>query len=110
MAEEETLQALVEKELEPQSAAVGESEDEAGQAASGATDHDFAEVGPVGLSLFSEEGVKAQKGLPAGRTQLGHDAAELRDAAGVAARADHLEEAGGAQTGILLQVWRRKSR
>ena len=46
---------------------------------------------------------RRRKASPLGRAQFGHDAAELVDAAGVAARADHLEEAGGAQARILLQ-------
>src|SRR5271157_319149 len=103
MAEEKILQALVEEELKPQGAAVGEGEDEAGQTASGPTDGDLAEVGPVGLSLLSGERAQTQKRFPVRRAQFGHDAAELGDTAGVAARADHLEEASGAQTRILLQ-------
>jgi len=46
--------------------------------------------------------METQKSLAAGRAQFGHDAAELGDAAGVAARADHVEEAGSAQARILL--------
>src|SRR5271157_3085178 len=38
VAEEKILQGLVEEELEPQGAAVGEGEDEAGQTTAGATD------------------------------------------------------------------------
>ena len=103
VAEEKILQALVEKELQPQGAAVGESEDEAGQTTAGAADGNFPEVGPVGLRLLAGESAQAEKSLAAGRAQFGHDAAELSDAAGVAAQADHLEEAGGAQARILLQ-------
>ncbi|MSO22789.1 MAG: hypothetical protein EXQ58_05940 [Acidobacteria bacterium] len=36
-------------------------------------------------------------------TQLGHDAAQLDHTAPIAARFEHLEQAGGAQTGILLE-------
>ncbi len=60
-------------------------------------------MGPVGLSLLAGEGVQTQKSLALGRAQVGHDAAELGDAAGVAARADHLQAAGSAQARILLQ-------
>jgi hypothetical protein len=67
VAEEKILQALVEEEFEPQGAAVGEGEDEAGQAASGVTDSHFSEVGPVGLSLLSREGAKAQESFSARR-------------------------------------------
>jgi hypothetical protein len=52
VAEEKILQALVEKELEPQGAAIRESEDEARQTAAGTADPDFAEVRPVGLRLL----------------------------------------------------------
>ena len=48
------------------------------------------------MRLLAGEGVKAEKGFAARRAQFGDDAAELADAAGVAARANHLEEAGGA--------------
>ena len=60
-------------------------------------------MGPIGLCLLAGEGAQTQKSLALGRAQFGHDAAELVDAARVAARVDHLEEAGGAQAGILLQ-------
>src|SRR5271165_6366355 len=55
VAEEKILQGLVEEELQPQSAAVGEGEDEAGQTTAGATDGHFSEVGPVGLRLLAGE-------------------------------------------------------
>src|SRR5208337_5684182 len=103
VAEEKILQGLVEEELQPQSATVGEGEDEAGQTTAGATDGHFPEVGPVGLRLLAGEGAKTQKSFPLGRAQFGHDTAELGDAAGVAARADHLQETGSAQARILLQ-------
>ena len=66
VAEEKILQALVEKELQPQGAAVGESEDEAGQTPAGAAEGDFPEVGPVGLRLLAGEGAQAEKSLAAG--------------------------------------------
>jgi hypothetical protein len=103
VAEEEILQALVEKELQPQGAAIGEGEDEAGQTATGAADYDFAEMGPVGLSLLAEERAQAEKGFPARGSEFSHHAAELGDTARVATRANHLEEASGAQARILLQ-------
>ena len=103
VAEEKILQGLVEEELQPQSAAVGEGEDEAGQTTAGATDGHFSEVGPVGLRLLAGEGAQTKKSFALGRAQFGHDTAELVDAAGVAARVNHLEEAGGAQARILLQ-------
>src|SRR5271157_335722 len=103
VAEEEILQTLVEEELDPQGAAVGESEDEAGQTATGTAQSDFPEVGPISLCLLAGEGAQAQKSFPLGRAQFGHDAAELIDAAGIAAQTDHLVEAGSTQARILLQ-------
>ena len=53
--------------------------------------------------MLAGEGVKAEKSFTLGRAQVGQDAAELDDAAGVAARANHLQETGSAQARILLQ-------
>ena len=103
MAEEEILQALIEKELQPQSAAVGEGQEESGETAAGTADGHFPEMSPVGLRLLAREGAKAQKSFPVGGTQFRHDATELGHTTGVAAGANHLEEAGGAQARILLQ-------
>jgi len=103
VAEEKILQGLIEEELQPQGAAVGEGQQEGGQAATGTADGDFAKVGPIGLCLLAGEGVKAEEGFAARRAQFGDDTPELTDAAGVTARANHLEEAGGAQARILLQ-------
>jgi len=103
VAEEKILQGLVEEELQPASAAVGEGEDEAGQTTAGATDGHFPAVGPGGRRLLAGEGAKTQKSFPLGGAQVGHDAAELGDAAGVAARADHRQETGSAQARRLLQ-------
>ena len=49
---QQALQALIEKEFKIESAAVGKSDDEAGEASSRASDADLAEAGPIGLSLF----------------------------------------------------------
>src|SRR5438094_2350965 len=103
VGEKKILQALVEKELQPQGAAVGEGEDESGETTSCATDGDFPEAGPVGLSLLAGESTKTEKGFAAWGSQFGDDTAELADTAGVAAGADYLEEAGGAQAGGLVQ-------
>ena len=102
VAEEKILQALVEEEFQPQGTAVGEGEDEAGQTPAGAAHADFAEVCPVRLCRLTGESAQTQKSFALGRAQFGHHTAELRHAARVTALADHLEEASGAQTGILL--------
>jgi hypothetical protein len=103
VAEEEILQALIEKEFQPQGTAVGEGQEEGGETAAGPADGDFAEMSPIGLSLLTGEGTEAQKSFPVGGTQFRHDATKLGHTPGVAARANHLEEAGGAQARILLQ-------
>src|SRR5271157_382636 len=103
VAQEKILQGLIEKELQPQSAAVGEGQEESGETATGAADGHFPEMSPVGLPLLAREGAESEKGLPVGRTQFRHDATELSHATGVAAGTNHLEEAGGAQARILLQ-------
>src|SRR6516165_1509016 len=71
VAEEEVLQALVEEELHPEGATIREGEEESGETAAGATEGDFAEVGPIGLSLLAGEGVEAEESLAAQRTDLG---------------------------------------
>lgn len=104
VAEEKVLQALIEEEFEPQSAAVAESENEGRQTTGGAPDRYFPEVGPIGLSHLTGKTVQTQKRFGVCRAEFGHDAAELADTAGVPARANHLVETCGAQAGILLQV------
>jgi len=53
--------------------------------------------------LFGDKGVQAQEGFAGGRPQAGHGAPQLYHAAGVAALSNHLVEARGAQTRMLLQ-------
>ena len=67
MAEEKILQGLVEEELQPQSAAVGEGEDEAGQTTAGATDGHLPEVCPIGLCLLAGERAQTKKSFALGR-------------------------------------------
>ena len=47
VAQEKVLQALVEEELQPQGATIGERQDKGGKAAAGASDGNFAEVRPL---------------------------------------------------------------
>ena len=53
--------------------------------------------------MLAGERVQTQKSFPAWGTQVSDRAAELTDAACVATRRDHLQEAGGAPARILLQ-------
>ena len=69
----------------------------------GTTEGDFAKMGLVSLRLLAGESAQAERSLALGRAQFGHHAAKLSHAAGVAALADHLKQAGSAQTRILLQ-------
>ncbi len=55
------------------------------------------------LTLLTRKTVQTQKSFATRGAQFGHDAAKLADTAGIAARANHLQEAGGTQAGILLQ-------
>jgi hypothetical protein len=48
----EALEALVKEELEIKGPAVGERENEAGEAAARATDAEFSERSPIDLGLF----------------------------------------------------------
>jgi len=91
VAEKEILERLVQKELEPQSPAVGEGEDEAGQTAAGVPEGDFAEVGPVGLALLTGKSSQAEEGLTAGWADVCHHAAQLSDTSLIAPGADHFE-------------------
>jgi len=103
VAEEKILQRLIQEEFQPQGSAVGKREDESGQSAAGAADDDLPEGGPVRLALLTGKGAQTQKSFSVRGAELGHDAPELADAAGVTARANHLEQPGGAQAGILLE-------
>src|SRR5262249_46746439 len=63
MTLKKVLQALVEEELEVEGAAVGERENKAGEAPSGASDGDLSERGPIDLSLFAGQDRKPQEGF-----------------------------------------------
>jgi hypothetical protein len=103
VAEQKAFQRRVEEELQPQRAAVREGYDKSRQASARLAHLDFAKGGPIGLGLFAGKDLQTQEGFPLRGTQLGHDAAQLDHTARIAARFEHLEQAGGAQTGILLE-------
>jgi hypothetical protein len=60
------------------------------------------------LCLLSGKSAQTQESFSGGGAELGHDATKLTDAAGVTARANHLEQPRGAQTGILLEGLAKK--
>ena len=103
VATQEILRRLIEEEFQIESAGVGQRDHEAGQRSAGAADHDIAEVGPIGLRLVGGKGPQTQKGFPDPRPQVGNGAAQLHDAAGIAAVVNHLVNARGAQAGMLVQ-------
>ena len=57
---------------------------------------------PVRLGLLARKSFQPQKRFAGRGAQTGHDAAQLADATGVAALADHLKQAGSAQAGMAL--------
>jgi hypothetical protein len=103
VTEEKILQRLIQEEFQPQSAAVGEGQDESGETAASTTDSDFAEMRPVDLGFLTGKEAEAEESFTMGRTDFSNHAAQLGDAARVAAGANHLEQSCGAQTGMLLQ-------
>jgi len=52
---DEILEALVKEELEIESTAVGECQDEAGEATASAPDADFSERGPINPGLLARQ-------------------------------------------------------
>jgi len=94
---------LIEEELQVQRPRPGQGDHEAGELALGAADHDGPEVGPVNLCLLGGKDLQAEEGLMRLRSQTSDHAPQLLDAAGVAAIPDHLVDARGAQSRVLLQ-------
>ena len=100
---QEVLHRLNEEELQVQSAGVGQGHHEAGQVTAGASHHHRAKVSPIHLPLLGGKRVQAEEWFAALRTQAGYGAAQLDDAAGVAAIMHHLIDPGGEQSGMLVQ-------
>jgi hypothetical protein len=97
---EKVFRRLIEEEFQIQSARIGQRHHKTGQGAAGTTHHHMSEVRPVCLSLLSGKHLQTQIRLAAARAQAGHRTAQLGDTAAVAAVANHLEQAGGAQSRI----------
>ena len=101
---EEALERLVEGEERGERARVAEDHDETGDRACAVSDADLAEGAPVDLRLLADQSddaaVDGAAGLGAEAT---HEAADLRDGAGIPALAQHLVDARGAQAGVLGQ-------
>ena len=85
-------------------ARVAEDHDESGNGASAVSDADLAEGAPVDLRRLAGQGDDPTVDGPAGLgPQALDDASELVDRTGIAALADHLVDAGGAEAGVLGQ-------
>src|SRR5262245_12145320 len=102
MAAQKVLHGLIEEELQIQHSRVRQCDDEAGQSAARAPHGDLPEVGPIDLGLLSRKSLQVQESFARRRTQSGHAAPELDDAAAIPAFPDHLVNAGGAQPGMLI--------
>src|SRR5271166_716666 len=100
---QKALHRLIEEELQIQGPRIGKRHDEAGQGALGAAHHYVAEVCPIHLRLLPWKRVQLQKRLADLRTQAPNGAAQLHDAAGVTAIANHCVEARGTQARMPFQ-------
>jgi hypothetical protein len=63
----------------------------------------MTEVRPIDLGLLAGKHLQLQEGFALLRTQAGHGAAQLHDAAAVAAVPNRLEDARGAQPRMLIE-------
>ena len=99
---EEALEGLVEGEEGGDGAGVAEGHDESGDGAGAVSDANLAEGAPVDLRGLAGEGDDPTVDGPAGLGPKAlDDASELVDGTGIAALADHLVDAGGAEAGVL---------
>ena len=104
---EEAFEGLVEGEEGGDGARVAEDHDESGDGADAVSDADLAEGAPVDLRRLADQGDDPTVDGPAGLgPQALDDASELVDRTGIAALADHLVDAGGAEAGVLGRVSR----
>ena len=103
VAAQEAFHCLIEEELQIEGARIRQRDHKAGQGAAGAAHRHMSEVRPVGLCLLARKHLQAQKRLAGGGAQPGHGAPQLNDAAAVAAVTNHLIDAGGAKTRMLVQ-------
>ena len=95
---EEALEGLVEGEEGGDGAGVAEDHDESGDRAGAVSDADLAEGAPVHLTLLADQSDDAAVDGACGLgPQAPHEASDLDDRARVAALADHLVDACGAQ-------------
>jgi len=103
VAAQKVFHRLIEEKLQVESPRVGKSDQETGQTSTSAAHGNFAEVGPVDLSLLAGEHTQAQKRFHSSRPQPGHSAPQLHHASGIATIANHVVDARGTQAGMTFQ-------
>ena len=100
---QEVLQRLVKEKLQGQRARIRQRQQQTGEPPGGASDLHCPKGSPVNLPLFADKGAQPQESFPRPGTQGGHQAAQRHYAACVTAGADHLVNAGGAKSRVLLE-------
>jgi len=103
VAAQEILHGWIEKELQIQSSGIRQRHHEAGPSSLGASYHYVPKVSPVDLRLLAGKGLQLQERLAALWAQAGHGTPQLHHAAAVAAVANHLVDARGAQAGMWIE-------
>jgi hypothetical protein len=103
VAAQEILHGLIEEELQIQGAGIRQRHHEAGQGSLGAAHHHVSKVSPVNLRLLAGKRLELQERFAALGTQAGNGAPKLHHAAAVAAVANHLVDARGAQARMLVE-------
>src|SRR5438132_13738584 len=101
MTTQKVFHALIEEEFQIQGARVGKRDQKAGQTPTGAADGDFAEMGPVHLSLLARRRAESQKGLLVNPSQASDHASQLHTTSGITALSAHLVDALGTRARIL---------
>jgi hypothetical protein len=94
---------LVEEEFQIQRSGIRQRHHEAGQGSFCAAHHHVPKVGPVDLRLLAGKHLELQKRFAKLRTQAGNGTPQLHHAAAVAAVANHLVDARGAQARMLVE-------
>jgi hypothetical protein len=100
---QEALHSLIDEEFQIQRSGIRQRHHEAGQGSCGAAHHHVPKVSPIDLRLLAEKRLELQERFAALRTQAGNGTPQLHHAAAVAAVANHLVDARGAQARMLIE-------
>ena len=100
---QEILHGLIEEELQIQRSRIRQRHYEAGQGSLGSAYHHVPKVSPVDLRLLAGKRMELQERFAALGTQAGNGTPQLHHAAAVAAVANHLVDARGAQARMLIE-------